>query len=40
MKKVSFEFRFKGVNRARLSDVNLEVIPEEGSPIGKSPAAS
>ena len=40
IKEVSFEFRFKGVNRARLSDVSWEVIPEESSPIGKSPAAS
>ena len=40
MEEVSFEFRFKGVYRARLSDVSWEVIPEEKSPIGKSPAAS
>ena len=38
---MSFEFSLSlGVNRARLSDVSWEVISEEGSPIGKSPATS
>ena len=37
---MSFEFRFKGVNKARLSDVSWEVIPEERLPIGKGPAPS
>ena len=36
IEEVSFEFRFKGINRARLSDVSWEVIPEEGGAIGKS----
>ena len=36
---MSFEFRFKGVIRARLSDVSGEVIPEEGGLIRKSAAA-
>ncbi len=35
--KMSFKIGFKGLNRVRLSNVNREVIPEEGGKIGKGP---
>ncbi len=37
---MSFQLRFKGLNRVRLSDVSKKIIPEMRGPIGKGLTAS